>query len=341
MPLSTSNSDSRPASGVTWKDSLVLLGIVAIFLIGHELLYRYGLPKVSRDEYRVTTEFAALVQEFPTSGPAVPVAVVGNSLLKEGVLFDEVRSGLWPEIDARRFVLENTCYYDWYYGLRKLFSSGVRPETVVLVLSREQFLASSICGDSFAYHLMRLEDLRAVARDAGLSNTETSNLVFANLSAYFASRTAVRSWVSGQVFPGLPKLTALMLARRNVASRGDPDSDEIFVRRLCLLRALAEPYGVKIVLVIPPTRQPGVRDWIAAHKGDIQATGVPVLVPLAYESLGPEYYSDRSHLNERGAKIFTPLFVQAVAQAVQGRSRPVPSDLHEAPAAESNRAAGP
>ena len=65
------------------------------------------------------------------------VLVVGNSLLDEDVRFDRLHDALAARWDARRFVVEQTFYYDWYYGLKRLYREGARPDVVVLMLSHE------------------------------------------------------------------------------------------------------------------------------------------------------------------------------------------------------------
>jgi len=53
--------------------------------------------------------------------------MLGNSLLLEGVEFPGLSRDLRPEIEARRFVVDNTSYLDWYYGIRSLLRRGARP----------------------------------------------------------------------------------------------------------------------------------------------------------------------------------------------------------------------
>ena len=65
------------------------------------------------------------------------------------------------------------------------FSRGTRPDAVILVLTPMQLVATRIRGNYFGYRMMRMTDLFSVASDLNLSNTETSNLASANLSAVF------------------------------------------------------------------------------------------------------------------------------------------------------------
>ena len=85
--------------------------------------------------------------------------MLGNSLLNAGIRFDEAHALLLPEIDARRLMVFDTTYYDWYYGIRRLYAEGVRPDVVILVLTPRQLTISKIRGNYFAYHLMRMADV--------------------------------------------------------------------------------------------------------------------------------------------------------------------------------------
>ena len=43
-----------------------------------------------------------------------------------------------------------------------------------------------------------------------------------------------------------------------------------------------------------------------------RAAGMPVLIPVAPGELGPSYFKDGFHLNQRGAEIFTARLVEAL-----------------------------
>ena len=62
---------------------------------------------------RNTREVKAALELRPAVSP-VQVLVVGNSLLDNGVLFDEASRSLRPDINAARLMVPDTNYYDWY-----------------------------------------------------------------------------------------------------------------------------------------------------------------------------------------------------------------------------------
>ena len=278
---------------------------------GIELVCRYEIPRVSRIERRTQTEYQSLFDFSDRSFDAVRGIVVGNSLLGEGVRFEEAKQGLLPDADIKRFLIENTNYFDWKYGIRRLLGRGARPDVIVLVMSPRQFVSPSIRGEYFAHRLMDLRDLMSVARDVGASNTQISDLVFSNISHFGGIRAEVRKLVLGALLPDLPRLTALMTDQRSAPL------DEDFVRsesqrRLKALGELAEQYHARVVLVIPPEGTNARETMASAVKEAGTSAGVSVLVPVVPGSMPADLFSDGFHLNEMGAKVFTPRFVDSL-----------------------------
>jgi len=288
--------------------SLVLSLIVALLSMVLEATCRLAVPRLSRIEHRVVEERNAILAAGRPPVSGLQVIVLGNSLLEAGIHFDEARRLLSPDINPRRWVVHDTGYLDWYYGLRRLLAEGSRPDVVILVLTPSQMAVWGIRGSYFGYRMMRMADLFSVARDVGLSNTETSNLAFANLSAFFGLGAEVRKWFLSRVFQDLPELTKLMTAARSTRLVEQP-FDSVCLQRLVALRQLTAQYGASFVLVIPPN---GTEAECAAVQRAGSFAGVSVLVPVPSKSLPSDYYSDGFHLNDRGAKVFTRSFVEAI-----------------------------
>ena len=308
------------------RASLALMACAAIVLAGLELFCRFGIPRISRIEGQVATEYRAACAFKGRPSSPTHLLVLGNSLLERGVHFTAMQRTLAPDIDARRFVVSNTSYYDWYFGLRRLFARGSRPNTVVLVLNPRQLVMTSIRGEYFAYHLMQGVDVVAVARALRLSNTEASNLAFASHSALFGLGAEFRKVLAGRLIPGLPRLTVLMTKFDRPPLQRSKVIEES-VTRLRALREVAGRYGTRVVLVVPPTHDGiGAAGYSAVQEAGTVA-GVTVLVPVAPETLGPEHFSpDNFHLSDRGAELFTARLVKALReQDLAGNLRPEPA----------------
>ncbi len=311
------------------------LGLLLVFLsMALELVCRLAVPRISRVERRLVEEYEAAMESGRPPVAGLQVLVVGNSLLNSGIRFDEAHRSLLPEIDARRWMVLDTGYSDWYYGMRRLFGGGSRPGLVVLILTPRQLVGSEVPGNYFGYHLMSMTDLFSVATDLKLSNTQTSNLAFANLSASFGLGYGTRKWLARQVFQDLPRLTSLMAATKP-APLLEEQVYSTSLRRLRALRELSAQYRESRP-GYPAHRSEGVGGEVSeARVNAVQragsSAGVSVLVPLALGSLQADCYSDNGfHLNERGARIFTPLFVEAVRKelgdARRDRTKPAYTD---------------
>jgi lysophospholipase L1-like esterase len=73
-------------------------------------------------------------------------------------------------------------------------------------------------------------------------------------------------------------------------------------QRLPELHDLAQAFGVKIVLLIPPTLKPDHSKEVQEIGGQI---GVPVWVLSPPGEMSRDLYRDGFHLNPQGSEIFT------------------------------------
>src|SRR5260370_34861242 len=102
-----------------------------------------------------------------STGPGEPpsVLLVGNSLLLHGVELDRLQALTSSRMRIYPIFLEATGYYDWLYGLRRLFRQGARPQVVVVGVGVNYFLKGGMRQD---YSRMLFLDARghlAVALD--------------------------------------------------------------------------------------------------------------------------------------------------------------------------------
>lgn len=293
------------------RAGLIVIILACATWISIELVTRTVLVKISRVEMRQIKEYENTVRipSHPASGRRL--LVVGNSLLLEGVDFPALTTALKTGWSAQRFVVDDTSYYDWYYGLRRLYGEGAKYDAVALVLTAQQLTASRVRGSYFARRLMSPPDFFAVARDVGMHPTEAVDLFFSSISEFYGLRSELRKVLLGRLMPGLPSLTA----RFNTYPRWMPDSEQIYrmsIDRLSALRDLSNRFGTRFLLVIPPISRSadldGSRDVLRAGT----ATGVTILIPIPSGSLPTSQYSDGFHLNNSGAKHFTTAFVSTL-----------------------------
>ena len=238
-----------------------------------------------------------------TEGARKPgVLVVGNSLLDEGVAFDRLQAAL-PDYDTRRFVVEQTFYYDWYYGLKRLYSEGARPDVVVVMLGVGHWVADSIRGDYSAQYLFNSGDVVSLARELDMHPTNATSLYFASLSKFWGARAEMRNFIIGHTMPDIGRLMSFSMPinRRPIV---DKEVETVLDGRLERINALTAEYGSRLIVLVPPMLN--AEDGAAGLMTSAQRVGIPVLRPVPSGAFGQELYRDAGfHLNERGAATFT------------------------------------
>lgn len=318
MPLSTSNSNGQlfiaaseqeqyfppPGSPAMIRAARIatacLLTALALVSVTAELAARYLYPRLSHLQQRIVndehqlTALTARQKDDSTS-----VLLVGNSLLLHGLDYPRIRKNLEPQAHPVRYVIENTEFLDWYYGLRRLFAEGVKPTKLALCLNLSQMLSNGVLSSS-PWQLFRSGDLLAVSRAAGMDTTQTSNLVLSHFSAFYASREEIRNYLLNVVDP--PYANEL---HRLARQRPQFPSDDVMLNetrtRLRELNKLCRDNGVQFVMVVPPALS--TRNDLLQTAAALE--GVEVYVPVPAGSLGAEFFLDGFHLNDKGAAVFT------------------------------------
>lgn len=312
MPLSTSNSDTAVAvavapsakrRGMSAKAGIVTLlaGLVLLYL-GLEVSSPAILAHLSRTEQRIAVELKAAQKLQPTTKDGRPtVLFVGNSLLLQGVAIDSLRSDLAPQYEVSRFAVEQTHYLDWYFGLRKLLQEGARPSVIVLTLATDQLASHWTMGEAFAHRQMSTQDFLLVWREAQLDRTTASSYVFAHWSQWQADKGFIRQCVMILTVPKFRDLAARIADHSPHV--GDPTAlTSAAEHRLPQLAELSREYGLRIVLLVPPTLR---QDYSSEIQKIGDSAGVPVWVLSPPGEFPRDYYADGFHLNEHGAEIYT------------------------------------
>jgi hypothetical protein len=210
-------------------------------------------------------------------------------------------------------MIEQTNYFDWYYGMRRLFDEGARPDVVVLCLSARHLISSAIRGDFFAYYMMKATDLPSVASNLDLHPTEAMNMLFANTSHFYGMRSEIRKVVMGRLMPATKPLMALIT---RVENRPLTD-DEVRAGALARLREykeIAHQYGSEFVFLMPPLIG-NDRSNIVAEAGS--AMNVPV-VALPMGRFKRADFSDGYHLSSAAAVTYTEEIVPRLRNVVAG-----------------------
>src|SRR5216684_2735178 len=317
MPSSISDSKTRALA-----HAITLVGICAVLIIALEITSVYLLRHNSATYARISRQYDEAVKMRP-AGPGEPpsVLLVGNSLLLHGVELDRLQALTSSRMRIYPIFLEATGYYDWLYGLRRLFRQGARPQVVVVGVGVNYFLKSGVRQDYSPMLFFDARDTLAVASDLHLDRTAASSLLLAHSSTFWDTRSAIRTQVLSHVVPHLEDLFLLVNPRPAI-----PEGrafEEIAIPRLQRMHELCEAHGAKLILLVPPTLSSDgtVRKMaLAAY-----TAGVDVSVPIDPAALSEKFYQpDGMHLNREGAVLFTSALAKDLPEriAVQSRAEP-------------------
>src|SRR6266481_5804139 len=206
MPSSTSSSKS----GALFYAKL-LVGICALFMFAFEFFSDFLLKHHSETYARASRQYAEAVKMRPAKpGEPTSVLMIGNSLLLEGVDVDRLKELTSSQMRVYPIFLEATGYYDWFYGLQRLFREGARPQVVVLGIGVDSLVTDSVRQDYVPLLLFDLQDSLSVGSDLKMDRTATSNLVLAHVSVFWDTRSVIRGQVLQHVLPRYRDLVAFL-----------------------------------------------------------------------------------------------------------------------------------
>lgn len=309
MPSFTSNS--RHPALIYAK---VLAGVCALLVAAFELVSVYLLRHDSETYSRVSKQYAEAVK-IRRAQPGEPTSVLlaGNSLLLDGVDTIRLKELTSGQMHVYPIFLEATGYYDWLYGMQRLFREGARPQVVVLGVGVNSFLANSVRQDYAPLMLFDMRDSLDVASDLRMDRTATSNLLLAHLSVFWDTRSVLRTQILRHTVPHYRELVLLLKPQPAV-----PPSTQFLTMassRLERLRKLCEAHGAKLIILVPPT--PSSEDAVRQMTTASQKAGVDTLVPINPSALSVKYYQpDELHLNSEGAALFTKALAEFLPQTI-------------------------
>jgi len=311
MPLSTSSFEERATVRSYTRPIGWALAAIILLLCGSEAWARFGFFRISRIESRIYRDHAAALAVRHQSDSRPSILLLGGSLLLEALDYDRIRAALQQDAVPTRFVVEQTAWPDWYYGIRRLFAEGSRPDRIVLCLDIPQLLGNSIRGESSAFYLIQTSDLIEAGRNSGYDLSRISNLFFARYSISYAGLNSFRNFVLNRVARSYADALRSFIDI-HIPPYTDADVLAEATRRLGLLQSMCSKYQARCDILLPPGfGPPGESGLIEAGK----RTGTAILIPVPLDTWGNEMYrGDRFHVTPAGAKRFTDLLVTALRQ---------------------------
>jgi hypothetical protein len=299
MPLSISDSERRNAT----RAMAVLLALLAAYFGVLETVTRIGFPRINHVWRSIQADHLAAVSlRRAPADKSVTTLIVGNSYLELGVNRDNLRQEISPAYSVAYLPIQGTSYLDWYFGLRRLFAAGSRPAIVGVCLSTRDLISDATYGEPFAHSLMLERDILKVREEGGLDNTMTSDYFFANFSSWLGHRGEIHNWLLRKSVPNITDLVS-SFRPKNLPL---PPSDIVVGKalpRLRLLNQLCAANGTRFFLLIPPSLD--VQDASNALQEAASREGMLVVLPYQHAELPESAFLDGSHLNPRGAALFT------------------------------------
>lgn len=297
MRSSISSSERRAAH----RAIAVLLALLVLYFVALETAMRTVIPRLSNSARREHQDYDAALRLRSTANSR-SVLLIGNSLLLHGIDRQTLQQAIGPSYTSTFLPMENTSFWDWYFGLRRLFDEGSRPSVVVLSINVRQLASDSTNGEQFAHAMMKRADLLRVAQAAHLDNTTASGYFFASFSGWLGGRVGLRNWILDHWLPGADLLVESFTP---VGQAGFPQDivESRALPRLTELRDLCRSHGAEFIYVVPATSNeadPSLALQTAAARADVK-----VLAPYPPGEMPAEGYSDGFHLNEQGADWFT------------------------------------
>jgi hypothetical protein len=315
MPSSISSSDHSIGRARLDRFTIALLSTAFALLAFIEVVSQVGFDRTSKVQRQESSQRRELLGVRDSEASDDPhMAVLGNSLMLEGVDVSLLRTKIEPVYTPVPYFVLATNYYDWYFGLRRLFAEGMRPRYVLLGLSPNQLASPGIRGDISARYLFQQSDLIEVVRKTHMDATTASGFLLSHYSEFYSTREITRSFFLSRFLPSVSELL-----HNRLGTLHDPEIKEAVLGpraadRLTALDQLCRANGSHFVFVVPPSYQKGA--GIIRQIG--RERGITVLVPVAEGEFDASYYqSDGIHLNSKGSQVFTARLVASLREQVQ------------------------
>lgn len=283
---------------------MLLCTLLLLYMAALEGLSRTVVPKMSASLRREHADYLNTLAIEPVGKDGKPtMLVIGNSLLFQGVVRENLVSQTADAFDVSLFPVEGTTFNDWYFGMRRYFAESSRPAVLALCINARQMASNATNGEFFAHAMMQLRDYPAVIRAARLDTMTASNYLFAHWSMWLATRANVRNGLTERLLPRITELVPHFTVRAEATSSTDDEIAAQVLARVRAFRELAREHGAEFVWIVPPTMNsddpaPRVRELAKAE-------GIRVLIPFPPGDMPVGAYSDGFHLNREGANLFT------------------------------------
>lgn len=292
-----------------------LLAMSTIFLVCAvaELGAGFLLDHSGLTQRRINSELPVVLQLRPGTGGKTTVLMVGSSQMLEGIKLGMLSSDLGPNYEVAPLLIEATSYYDWYFGLKRLFHGGARPDVVLLGLSAPVFLETQVRPEYFSQTLLDRRDLGELKQDLHLSEPATISMRLGMISRFWGNRDPIREKLFSVIFPHYDPLQE-KLNTHHQSPADDRTIRAVVPGRIAQLQQICQQYGARLIVVLPPVGT-GI-DYFEAFRDSAAKSGVSVLLPIHSDTLSADSFSDGKHLTPARAVDFTHATANALLEVL-------------------------
>jgi hypothetical protein len=303
---------------------ILFAGFVVICLLT-EVFSRLLLNTSSMTQQRIDAQMPAVLRLRHREGAETSILLVGNSVMVYAINPHILKTDLSIKCEIAPLFIEATSYYDWYYGLRRIFAEGAEPDVVIVALPATTFLETQVRSDYFSSTLLDRRDVPRLSRDLKYNWTKMASLFVGTLSSFWGHRGVIRARVLS-VFSSDSKLRGLARDRPPKSTMTEAQIDRelrnVASYRLVALAALCADHKARLVILLPPVASRN--DHFKTFFEIASAAEAEVLLPISSETLRPRDFPDGAHLGSNLVDNFTHSTVLAIRGLLECRGRENP-----------------
>jgi len=304
----------------------ILVGGFVVICLLIEVLSGPLAERSSMTQQRINLQMPAVLRLRHGDAVKTSILLVGNSAMVYATDTRLLKTHLGITCEIASLFIGGTSYYDWYYGLRRIFAKGAEPDVVIVALPATTFLETQIHSDYFSATLLNRRDVLRVSRDLHYSWTKMTSLFVGTLSSFWGHRGVIRARVMSAFVPD-SKLRGLASNRPPESTMTNDQIDkalrDVASCRLVALAALCADHKAQLVFLLPPVANGN--DHFKTFLEIASAAGAKVLLPISSGTLRPRDFPGGVHLGSNLVENFTHSVVLAIRGLLECRRRENPS----------------
>lgn len=286
--------------------------MVGAAVLAAEMVFPLWGPRLAGDLKEIDELHEKIRQGCQT--PDVSALVLGNSLslygFDQGMMNQAGHDGFVMPVKFTFVIFQGAFMLETYHIYKHYIEpTPVPPDVLIVPFSRDGLTDQSMVDIARMVYHCDLSDVHEVVRDE-LGLARCGEFLHCYLSSAFANRARVRQRVFECLLPDYRE-SETRLRKGGKPAVSTSERWQPTYNKLDQMLAMCRAKGIHVLMVAMPIQAPyelppQVLDIIKRHKMD--------LVDMRSTSdLDSEKYTDSTHLNAEGARVFTRAFVDRLA----------------------------